>query len=210
MNPPKNRHSEPRNSHIAELGVGDAGVGRRARAPCAVTGVVGARARRVRRRRSASARVRHRRSVRLGRPGSMRPAVDAERAATSTPATASHEFLNIDAVADDRQPERDDQRPVRRRRHVDAVPASARRPSSCRRPSSASSATAAPSAAGTQAALVVLGVLAVPELVEARRRSGISAKLYSGGGDGIVHSSVRASHGSCAATLAAPASSRSR
>ena len=48
-------------------------------------------------------------------------------------------------------------------------------------------------------AFVVLGVLAVPEVVT-RLDVGTSAKLYSGGGDGIDHSSVRPSHGSSPAT----------
>ena len=70
-------------------------------------------------------------------------------------------------------------------------------------PASGSSASAPLGGSFTEPALVVLGVLAVPEVVAARRRRGISAKLYSGGGDGIDHSSVRASHGSCRRDLAA-------
>ena len=132
---------------------------------------------------------------------------------TMTPGDREPRVLEHRGVAEDRQAERQDEREERRRRQVDAVPVAVavvgrspprrrRRPSSLERRDRAGGRVGAAGREPHEATLLVLGVLAVPEVV-ARVDLGISAKLYSGTGDGIDHSSVRPSHGSARRHLAA-------
>ena len=65
-------------------------------------------------------------------------------------------------------------------------------------------ATSADEAMATGRPRVVLGVLAVPELVEVGD-VGISSKLWCGVGFGVSHSSERASHGSAGSGTRPPA-----
>ena len=120
-----------------------------------------------------------------GGPRGRRPA----RSPSRTPAiTTMHAAdrgqaeVEDEAVADERQAERQHEGPVRRRRQVHA----------------GAVALLGDLVAGGDAhdlAVLVLLVLAVPELVEVRHGRH-SSKLWAGAGDGIIHSRLRASHGS--------------
>ena len=190
MNAPKKMHSDDRNTHIASLvlvvpvlrvGVpvhGRVIVGRRAR-PAGASSVWAI---------DQSSAV----------PGSMRPGEDAEQehdhARDREPRVLEHR-----GVAEDRQTERQDEREERRRRQVDAVAVAV---AVVGRRDVATGAVVATPPAGQAAR----GGPPRPRCTcgaRSRRRawtSGISAKLYSGTGDGIDHSSVRPSHGSALAT----------
>ena len=157
MNAPKNNASDAMNSQIAELVVADARVRSSVRAcgavrrrPCARDSP------------SGDGWSGGHQCVLLAR-GLGRPCVEPEerdqRADPEQPPVLEHE-----AVAHDRQAEREHERPVRRRRHVDVVRLVRVAPSRDRRLGARRQLH--------QPALVVFGVLAVPELVAVRRRPG--------------------------------------
>ena len=193
MNAPKKMHSDDEEHPHRQLGVGGAGA-RRRRGACASCASASGR----RRRASAGARERRlgHRSV-LRRSGLDRPGVDAEQqhdhARDREPRALEHR-----GVPEDRQPQRHDQRVERRRRQVDAVrlAVSARRRASPCHGAVVRSRRQEAGRAGPLRPRCTCGA-------RSRRAActcGTSAKLYSGTGDGIDHSSVRPSHGSALAT----------
>ena len=157
MNAPKNRPPTTRNSQIASLLLLTPVL-------VVVAVVLGVRRRRRRPRSGGDDGLRHQcASVGVG-SGS----VDGSIAQPVSPKNADDDadreqppVLEHEAVAHDRQAEREDERPVRRRRHVDAVRLDADRGCGRHR-------RRATGGQLHQPALVVLGVLAVPELVAVR------------------------------------------
>ena len=91
-----------------------------------------------------------------------------------------------DAVAHDRHPEGRHERPVRGTRQVDAVPAVV----------VGSWPFAAPACAGTSRPVRSSSTYLRCQNSSRAWTVGISSKLCTGGGDGVIHSSVRASQGS--------------
>ena len=197
MKAPKNRQSDERNSHIASLAlVTPVGVGRgrRGRAAgtagsslgvCSTVASIGV----VQRPACGHAPLQSSGSC----PGLEAPGEHAEQEHEQTRGSRASGFAEHGRVAEERAAQGEDERVERRRRHVDAVTVPwrrcavgrGRRPT--RRRAAGGSRTSRPSASS---------VYLRCQQSSRASTSGISAKLYSGGGDGIDHSSERPSHGS--------------
>ena len=186
MNAPKNRHSDDRNSHIASLALVMPVLV--SACPCDDVRAVGVVVGRSARARSAPSSV-------LRRAGLERPGVHAEQqhdhARDREPQVLEHR-----GVAEDRQAERED------RAGSTTATAGGCCAGSCR----SRRAGAVVGAAGGQLhqpALLVLGVLAVPEVVAGLRRSGSRRSCTRAAATGSTTRACGASHGSAPAHLAA-------
>ena len=181
MNAPKNRQSDERKSHIANFVLLTPVLVAWASWPASATSCAGGTAT----------------WSMVTAPSGVRCPTRMPNRTTRAPIGTSH-GLEHGRIAEDGQPESEDEREVRRRRHVDAVPIAVPLAPVLVSPVAAGG-TFLDRDRGTarnahRVAGLVFGVLRCQKSSRAST-CGISAKLYIGG-DGIVHSSVRPSHGS--------------